>query len=349
MIPKSVRNCALTLVTIIAAFAGANAQQSTAGEVVEVIDAKTIVLQRPNQRIKVELQYVDVPASDHEMHATVTNHLRELLIGKTVEYRPKMIQKDRSIGLVLLAGTDISQQMLRDGAARHMSIQVSGQEKAEFDTYADAEAAAKTENRGIWSASLPKTAWEIRAKTIAASVAKAATPSEPVQPRQNRVQKGKWGDVNPALGDVGALINGFNAETQTGYLSTSVLGVTDIDEDRSAYQKTAVDFTYLYKEGAKGRTGTFYFTILSAAKTWRYAKNNHLTFLGEDAVIARPKRVTFIDRDNVHWEQLRYQIPRKAMERIVNGGDVRLSIGREYIQPFTGVQHLLYNMLALSK
>ena len=350
MIPKTFCNSALVLVTILVTLAGANAQQSTAGEVVEVIDGKTIVLQRATQRLKVELQYIDVPPADHEMHATVTNHLRELLMGKTVEYRAKMMLRDRSIGRVLLRNTDISQQMLRDGAAWHIPIQASGQEKAEFDTYADGEAAAKKENRGIWSLSLPKTAWEIRAKTIAASVAKAATPSEPVQPRANRVQKGKWGDVNPALGDVGALVNGFNAETQTGYLSTSHLGVTQMDPTMQSEVKTAVDFTYIYKEnGAKGRTGIFYFTIVSASTTWRYAKNNHLTFLGESAVIARPKRVTYVDRDNVHWEQLRYQIPRKAMERIVNGGDVRLSIGKEYIQPFTGVQHLLYNMLQLSK
>jgi len=349
MIPKNLRNFVAALVTILMAFVGANAQQPTAGEVVEVIDGKTIVLQLASRKLRVELQYIDVPGSDHEMYATVTHHLRELLMGKTVEYQPKVIERDRSIGRVLLGNADISQQMLRDGAAWHIPAQASGQEKAEFDSYAEVEAAAKKENRGIASVTGPKTAWEIRAKTIAASAANAWKPSQPVQPQANRVQKGKWGDVNPALGDVGALINGFNAETQTGYLSTSVLGVTDIDQDRSAYQKTAVDFTYIYKEGVNGRKGTFYFTIVSAATTWRYAKNNHLTFLGESAVIARPKRVTFIDRDNVHWEQLRYQIPRRAMERIVNGGDVRLSIGKEYIQPFTGVQHLLYNMLQLSK
>lgn len=325
-------------------------QLSFAGEVVDVIDGKTILLQISSGRLKVELQYIDVPAPGHEMHARVVHHLRSLVMNKVVEYRPKLMLKDRSIGRVLLRDADISQQMLRDGAAWHIESQISGQEKTEFDKYAATAALAKNENRGLWSMTEPRPAWEIRASSIAASFANAVTLSEPVQPPVSRRPRGKWGDVNPALGDVGALINGFNADTQLGYLSTSHLGVTEIDQARSADQRTAIDFTYLYKEnGMNGRKGTFYLTIVSAAKKWRYAKNNELTFMGESAVIARPARVTFIDRDNVHWEQLRYEMPRKAMERIVNGQDVRLRIGNEFIQPFGGVQLLLYNMLQLSK
>lgn len=323
-----------------------------AGEVIDVIDGKTVMLKIASGTLKVELQYIEVPSAGHEIHDRVVHHLKQLVLGKVVEYRPKLMLSDRTIGRILVRDADISQQMLRDGAAWHVAQELSGQDPAEYDKYAAMQAAAKRENRGLWSFTETRPPWEIRASNIAQSRANAAiTMKEPVAERVSTVKpRGKWGDTNPNLGNVGALLNGFNAETQMGYLSTSPIGVMEVDQARAAAHKWAIDFTYIYKEnGSDGRKGTFYFTVLSSSKSWRFAKNNDLTFLGDSAVIGRAARSTFIDRNGNHWEQLRYEISRRSMERIVNGQNVRLRIGNDLVEPLVGLQLMLYNMLQLSK
>ena len=83
------------------------------GEVVDVLDGKTVVLQAAVGRINVELQFIDVPAAGEPMNVIVRDHLRGLVMGKNVEYRIKNILKDRSIGRLTVGDMDISQQMLR--------------------------------------------------------------------------------------------------------------------------------------------------------------------------------------------------------------------------------------------
>ena len=90
---------------------------STGGEVVEIVDGKTVVIAIPNGRVKVELQFVEVPEPGQPMHDTVRAHLQKLLMGKVVEYKPFRLFADRTVGRVTLNNVDVSQQMLRDGAA----------------------------------------------------------------------------------------------------------------------------------------------------------------------------------------------------------------------------------------
>jgi endonuclease YncB( thermonuclease family) len=74
-----------------------------------------------------------------------------MLVGKVVEFKPRGILPDSVIGRVLLNNIDVSQQLLRDGAARHVAKELTGQVKNEFDVYASLETAAKTEKRGVWA------------------------------------------------------------------------------------------------------------------------------------------------------------------------------------------------------
>ena len=148
------RATSLTVITFFAILmfvASAAAQLTIPGEVVDVIDGKTVLVAIPGSKVKVELQYIDVPEQGQQLSDTVTAHLRSLVIGKSVEYRPQVLLKDRAIGRLTIKNIDISQQMLRDGAAWHKPIDSSGQERAEFDIYASTEAAAKQERIGVWS------------------------------------------------------------------------------------------------------------------------------------------------------------------------------------------------------
>jgi endonuclease YncB( thermonuclease family) len=126
-------------------------QLSNGGEVVEVSDGRTIVVATRNGRVKVELQFIEVPKAGHRLHETVKGHLQRMLIGKVVEFKPRVILSDGVIARVLLNNVDVSQQMLRDGAATHVAMELTGQDKNEFEAYAVLEAAAKVEKRGVWS------------------------------------------------------------------------------------------------------------------------------------------------------------------------------------------------------
>ena len=326
------------------------AQSSLPGEVVDVIDGRTLLVAVPAGTIKIELQYIEVPDPGQQLYNAVKYHLRDLVAGKTVTYRPRTILRDRTIGRLMLNNVDVSQQMLRDGAAWHIPSEASGQEKGEFDLYASTEAEAKQEKRGVWSIPGLK-----RASEIAEDERADAEREEQVQSALNRSARangrsGRWADINPALGNVGALVNGYNAETKTGFLSTSLLALEEMDKTRVSLNKGAFEFTYYYKEDdRKGRKGFFVATVASVSKKPLFAGNNNLVLIadGRMSVVSKPRRTVSNEGDNVR-ETLTYQLSRSTMDKIVNGSDVFLKIG-SYIIESQGVKFLLYNMLQLSQ
>jgi endonuclease YncB( thermonuclease family) len=140
------------------------AQIRAVGNVVEFVDAKTVVVEMSTGRIKVELQYIDVPEPQQTLHALVSEHVRKMLLGKLVEIQTNSFYQGKATAKVSLNGVDISQQLLRDGAAWHVPAAKSGQLRDEFEVYAGAESLAKKEKRGVWSIPDLKPGWQIRAE-----------------------------------------------------------------------------------------------------------------------------------------------------------------------------------------
>lgn len=180
-------------------------------------------------------------------------------------------------------------------------------------------------------------------------IAQTAT-KRPAHAATNR-KSGIWSDTNPSLKNVGAFLNGYNAETKTGYVGTSLLGVAEVDKEKESEQKTAVDITYVYQEGdRKGRKGVFVVSLVSISKEWRFLKFNDLILMVEEKniVIGKAKRTTWNDGDRVS-ERLSYEVKRSAIEKIVNGGDVVIKVGDYLIRPTQALQLMLYNMLQVSE
>ena len=153
----------LTLISLLMLLftSAANAQLSSlAGQVVDVLDGRTVVVQATSGRINVELQFISVPVAGDLMADVVREHLRTLVQGKNIEYRIRNIQTDRTIGRLTVNAVDVSQQMLRDGAAWHMPVRFTGQDTGEFALYAATEAAAKNEKLGVWAVPDLKPVWE---------------------------------------------------------------------------------------------------------------------------------------------------------------------------------------------
>ncbi len=330
----------------------ATAQLALPGEVVEVIDGKTVVVAISTGKVRVELQYIDVPEAGQQLSDTVRIHLRNLVLGKKVDYRPRTLFNDHTVGLITLNNIDISQQMLRDGAAWLVPLQASAQDRSQYDAYASLETAAKNERIGIWAVPGLKPAWEFRAEKLGNennsnkyySIASNGAPQRVAKP------KGVWSDKNPKLGNVGALSNGYNAASKTGYLGTSLLGVTEINKDMAMQQKTGIDLTYYYKEDdKKGRQGVFTINLISVAKKWRFLKNNNLELVsnGRVSIIGKAKRTASTYADDFE-ERVTYEITRETLDKLANGENVFLKAGDYLIQLSPGLKYLLYNMLELA-
>src|SRR3954468_19639515 len=105
----------LILALLVCAAASASAQRSVAGQIVDIVGGKTLVLATSSGRSTVELQYIEVP-KDGGMADTVKQHLRLLALNKNAVYTAQLIHADRSAGILEIDGVDMAGQMLRDGA-----------------------------------------------------------------------------------------------------------------------------------------------------------------------------------------------------------------------------------------
>src|SRR5207249_4483082 len=78
---------------------------------------------------------------------------------------------------------------------------------------------------------------------------------------------GKRANRNPAFGNIGALMNDYDPKNKTGYLSTSFLGLENLDKSTENIYKAAIDYTYFYEEDErKGRKGVFVVTLVFVSK-----------------------------------------------------------------------------------
>ncbi|MEO7674284.1 MAG: thermonuclease family protein, partial [Pyrinomonadaceae bacterium] len=314
------------------------AQRKFEGRVIEIVDGKTVVIEMGSGRLTAELQYIEIPEKEQPLYWTVRTHLEKLVLGKTVEFNPQGILPGKTFGQLLSGGLDIAQQMLRDGAAWHKSSDQSGQNPDDNTVYKQNQDQARDEKRGVWAIENLKPAWQFRAERRESEKQReqillgrpepsvfTEKPSQTVDAKPGAKKKpGMWGDTNPSLNNIGALLNGYNAKTKTGYLSTSLLDVTEVEKEKEKendQQKTAVDITYFYKEDdKKGRKGTFVVSLVSISRDWRFLKFNDLVVVADErrTVIGKPKRTTFKDGEMV-GEKLTYEVSRSSMEKFIGG------------------------------
>ena len=329
----------LVIFAAILVLAAAGYSQSTlSGRVVQVLDGRTVIIEISTGKLLAELQYVEVPEPEQPLYKTVREHLAKLVLDKQVTFRSAGFAPGKTFGQLFVNSTDVAVQMLRDGAAWHISPEKSGQNASESDAYEYHQTQARLENRGVWGVKDMKPAWEFRAER--------ALSEREKQLAADRGTAGVWSDKNPSLKNPGPLMLGYNAATKTGWLSTFWMGIKE-QGDVPADRKVVCDITYLYKqESEKNRTGKFHFTVVSVADEWRFLKANTLSVIVDEKTVAvgRPKRVTSKE-DGMAIEKLSFEISKAAIEKIVYGGEVTLKIGDYVIFPQAGMQLLLYNML----
>lgn len=331
----------------------AHSQMTISGTAVDVVDGKTVLIELPSSKVRAEMLYIEVPENGQELHDTVIEHLRKLVVGKPVTFRGQQILKDRTAGLLMIGDVDIAQQMLRDGAAWHIRHKQTGQSATDATRYESNESDARSEKRGVWSIDGMRTPWQFRADAEAAAnlTTPALVKEVPVEKPQVKRPTGYWSDVNPKMTNVGALANGYNHAARSGFVGTSYLPVTETEVEAAAGVRTAVDVTYFYKEyEVTGRHGIFVFTIVSSGSKWRFLENNDLTVIadGKKFTVGKAKR-TSETVDNQMVEKLTYTVDRKTIENTVNGVDVQLKVGKMILVPRAGMQMLLNNLLLATR
>ena len=153
--------CLATLLLFVAGNLNASILQ---GKVVHVADGDTIkVLDATNTQHKIRLQGIDAPEKAQPFGQKSKQSLSQLVYNKqvTVEYQKKD-KYGRTLGKVILNGTDVCLEQIKLGMAWHYKQYKSDQPKEDRETYAQAELEARTKNVGIWKDKNPTPPWEFR-------------------------------------------------------------------------------------------------------------------------------------------------------------------------------------------
>lgn len=142
-------------------------QSKLSGKVLEVIDGKTAVVQiGTTGELTVVLQYIEIPEAEQPLNSVVKQHLTNLLLGKNVLVIPRGVVNSKTVAQVFIGGVDVSQQMIRDGAAWFAVPERTEKSGAEVEVYLSNESQAKAEKRGVWSIEGMKPAWEFRTEKV---------------------------------------------------------------------------------------------------------------------------------------------------------------------------------------
>jgi endonuclease YncB( thermonuclease family) len=134
------------------------------GKVVNVADGDTLtVLDDQKAQHKIRLQGIDAPEKSQPFGQKSKQSLSHLVHSQivTVEFQKKD-KYGRTVGKVLLNGTDVCLEQIKLGMAWHYKQYQSEQPKEDRDIYAQAELTARTQAVGLWKDKSPTPPWEFR-------------------------------------------------------------------------------------------------------------------------------------------------------------------------------------------
>jgi len=364
---KTITQAATCAFLLLVSLSSASGQVTYGGEVVGLLDARTVQVATPTGRVTVELQHIEVPETEQPLHATAKDHLKKLLLGKMVKFHFKQVLLDGglAVGQVLLDGVDISRQMLRDGAAWHVPRSVTAQNEAEFALYAESESLAKREKRGVWSLADLKPAWEFRAaraasQKAAADAAAAANQPPKEEPRYLKNYKylkpnsDMWVEVGGVhltqkmtIGD--GLFSGYDYPKKIANISTAGINPTLSNGQESL--EIEMRFVYFYRDEKAARESVAYVMgIRAKSKKHNFSDSAPLVFICDGRQIDFGTAARFFrETDKDVEEVLQYKVTRDRYAAVAAAKQVSVKVGS-----FTGTVSqdslkYLRNLVAASK
>lgn len=328
-------------------------QRKLSGKVVEVIDGKTAVIEiAANRKLTVILQYIEIPEPEQSFRGTVKDHLEKILLGKNALFIPKGMTTASTVSQVFVDGVDVSQQMLRDGAAWYAMPEKSGQNAAESEIYRSNEAQAKTEKRGVWSDEKLKPAWEFRAEKEARRKAEEIALLEEIKRKAvaERMAKAKrtptsglliegdynmdlWSSIsqngtieNGNFKGFGGIYSGTLPKHKIGYVVTAPNLIKSADKNPPKW----MDFRamHLYKQYQSKDPTINFMAMVSESDKHKFVRSNSLTIYADREKISLGKAVRFFRKNGeAVQELLLYKVSRNNLSKIAKAKDVSIKIG----------------------
>src|SRR6266567_3134938 len=180
-------------ITVIAATLLCLAQVATAvtlqAKVTEVRSGNTLIVSNINRPISVRLKAVIPPEVGQPFNDVAREHLRALVLDKTVTIEYSHLADSYLEAKVFLNNVDIGSQMLRDGVAWYDHALDYELTQSDRDLYAQCENAARAEKRGLWQDQSPVAPWEYR-RLQAAQLARISGSTSLRQTAKSRTKSG---------------------------------------------------------------------------------------------------------------------------------------------------------------
>jgi endonuclease YncB( thermonuclease family) len=138
--------------------------ETITGQVVGVTDGDTLtVLDASDHQFKIRLAGIDAPEKGQPFGSRAKESLSEMVFKKqvVVEFN-KEDRYRRKVGKVQHEGKDVNLEQVKRGMAWHYTAYAKEQAPGDREAYANAEAEAKAQRRGLWRESTPLAPWEVR-------------------------------------------------------------------------------------------------------------------------------------------------------------------------------------------
>ena len=133
------------------------------GLVIGVSDGDTITVLVDKTPYKIRLAGIDAPESRQAFGQASKQHLSALVYKKPVTVLwDKKDRYGRTLGKVMVDGTDVCLEQIKAGWAWHYKRYASEQPAQDRADYAAAEDKAKGERIGLWSDAQPTAPWDWR-------------------------------------------------------------------------------------------------------------------------------------------------------------------------------------------
>lgn len=359
------RSC--TLFAIVALLCGVIAsygQAKFAGRVIDVLDGRTVAVETNAGRVTVQLQYIDVPGADEAYGPIVRGHLASLTQGKLVEFQPNRISGSATIGRLTLNGTDISLQLLRDGAARHEPADRSGQAPDQAAEYAYNQEKAREERRGIWAAAAAVQQsvvfrpdegsqqlrhdvdkWSVFLKPVTPPSA-ASRANRPASDTRTAGRVAIWPDSS--VSESQDFIGSYDLASREGFTASPIGAAKLFGPRTGADLGVRVVFVYRGDPNAIEERG-FILTFLSESDDLKFDGRNELSLIADKQklYIGNAKRL-FRRNANGVQEMLLYSVSRSTLEKLITAKALGFRLSRASGSIDTRIQPALKQLLELS-